>query len=175
MKKNRKKIFIVIIFLVLFAIILLSYFSLLRKKEAKEFKKEISPIVVNGVENNNLETKNKIEIKYEVKQVADNSDLNKIKVSLEVLGKTYNTEIKKNSSVFDAMKILEEENLKDDTFSFKYTKHLGLGAFINEINGVKGVPGNYWIYYVDNKKASVGVSNYILKAGDIISWKQESF
>ena len=48
-----------------------------------------------------------------------------------------------------------------------------MGSFVTGINNNKGSPGKYWIYYVNDKKASVGVSNYILKEGDIINWKQE--
>jgi hypothetical protein len=49
----------------------------------------------------------------------------------------------------------------------------GLGNFIDEINGIKGTKGRYWIYYINNKKASVGVSKYFVKNGDIIKWSQE--
>ena len=48
-----------------------------------------------------------------------------------------------------------------------------MGSFITEINGIKGLPGKYWIYYVNDKLASVGVSKYVLKEGDIINWKNE--
>ena len=94
-----------------------------------------------------------------------------IKISLNVLDKKYETEIKEDASVFEVMKKIEEENMKDNLFNFKYEEFTGLGAFINEINGQKGGENGYWIYYVNNIEASVGVSKYILKSGDIISWK----
>lgn len=101
------------------------------------------------------------------------SDYQTIKISLVVLDKKYETEIKEGSTVFEAMKKIEEESTSDNLFIFKYTEHSGLGSFITEINGIKGTPGKYWIYYVNNEKASVGVSKYIIKEGDIINWKQE--
>ena len=98
---------------------------------------------------------------------------NNIKVTLNVLDKKYETEIKEGVSVFDAMKMIEEKSIASNPFSFKYKEISGLGSFVTEINGVKGSPGEYWIYYVNDKLASIGVSNYILKEGDIISWKNE--
>lgn len=98
---------------------------------------------------------------------------NNIKVTLSVLDKKYETEIKKGVSVFDAMKMIEEKSIASNPFSFKYKEILGLGSFVTEINGTKGSPGKYWIYYVNNEKATVGVSGYILKDGDIIKWNQE--
>jgi len=56
---------------------------------------------------------------------------------------------------------------------FKEKTYVGMGKFIEEINGVKGNGNKYWIYYVNNKKAEVGVSNYKLKSGDVVSWKLE--
>lgn len=96
---------------------------------------------------------------------------NEKKVILEVLGNTYTIEIKDNDSVLSAMNILDNDNKYN--FNFGYKKYPSLGIFIDEINGIKGGSGGYWIYYVNGKEASVGVSNYILKEGDSILWKQE--
>ena len=49
-----------------------------------------------------------------------------------------------------------------------------LGKFIDEINGVKNTPKYFWIYYINNEKAKVGVSNYILQPDDVITWKYET-
>ncbi len=94
-------------------------------------------------------------------------------VSLDVLGNTYNTKIKVGTTVYDAMKTLQDT--KKSNFSFHSRDYSSLGSFVDEINGVKGTPGKYWIYYINNKKASLGISKYILKTEDHISWKQESF
>lgn len=90
-------------------------------------------------------------------------------VSLEVLGEKYKGEIKEGDTVYLIMKrLVEREN-----FSFNYKEYPSMGIFVNEINGIKGEPGKYWIYYVNGVEASVSVSKYILKEGDVISWKQE--
>jgi hypothetical protein len=98
---------------------------------------------------------------------------NNIKVTLSVLDKKYDIQVKERSTVFETMNDLEKQSSEDNPFSFKYTNNLSMGNFIIEINGVKGTPGKYWIYYVDDKLASIGVSKYVLKEGDIINWKNE--
>ena len=128
-------------------------------------KKDASPKIV---EQEQIPVEN-----IKVKIPTEKADIDTIKVSLVVSDKEYKTEIKNNSSVFDAMKKIEEESTKDNMFSFKYTNNASLGNFVTEINGHAGTPGKYWIYYVNNLKASVGVSNYVLKSGDIIKWSQE--
>lgn len=92
-------------------------------------------------------------------------------VTLDVLGNTYKVSIKNKDTVYDAMSNLA--NKKDSNFSFHSKNYSGLGNFIDEINGIKGTPGHYWIYYINNKKASVGVSKYFVKNGDTIKWNQE--
>jgi len=94
-------------------------------------------------------------------------------VSLFVLDKKYEVEIREDSSVFEVMQKIQEESMGNNLFSFKYREHPGLGIFINEINGKKGGEGGYWIYYVNGEEANIGVSNYKINNGDIISWKYE--
>lgn len=111
---------------------------------------------------------------YKIERVTNQNVLisqNIINVSLEVLGKSYQSSVPERSSVYDFMTILR--NKKENNFSFKSKEYPSLGIFIDEINGVSGGNGGYWIYYINNKEATVGVSNYILKNGDRILWKQE--
>jgi len=87
---------------------------------------------------------------------------------LEVNGIKYESKITGVISVYQFMKKLQKEgkiNFKDITYS-------GMGKFIEEINGVRN--GNKsWIYYVNEKKANIGISNYKIKTGDVVSWKYE--
>lgn len=92
-------------------------------------------------------------------------------IKIEVPGNSYKALYKEGDSLYTVMKNLSDR--KNSKFSFHSKNYSGLGNFVNEINKVKGTPGRYWIYYVNNKKASVGVSKYIVKSGDIITWKQE--
>jgi hypothetical protein len=94
-----------------------------------------------------------------------------VKVSLKVLNKTYDVNIKEGSTVYDAMNIAQ--SLVENNFSFKSKEYPSLGIFVGEINGKKGGEGGYWIYSVNGEEANVGVSNYKVNNGDIISWKYE--
>jgi hypothetical protein len=96
---------------------------------------------------------------------------NNIEVNLNVSGGTYNIKIKEGATVYEVME--QVEKTKENNFSFKSKEYPGLGIFVDEINGIEGSPGKYWIYYVNDKEASVGVRDYVLKEGDIINWKQE--
>ena len=64
---------------------------------------------------------------------------------------------------------------KNGQLSFR-AKNFGgaLGKFIDAINEVKNDSDHFWIYYINDEKARVGVSNYTLQAGDIITWKYET-
>ena len=106
-------------------------------------------------------------------QVVAKKEIQSLNVSLEVLGNKYSTKVPIGSNVLDVMNTLGKN--KNNNFSFHSKDYSSLGSFVDEINGVKGTPGNYWLYYVNGKKASVGVSKYIIKEGDKIVWKQESF
>lgn len=89
------------------------------------------------------------------------------RVNLIVLDKEYEVGIKRNDTVYHMMENLQKEN----NFSFNYKEYPSLGIFINEINGVKGEKSKYWIYSVNGQEASVGVSKYVLKGGDVIKWE----
>ncbi len=80
------------------------------------------------------------------------------------------TKIKEESTVLDLMKKLKEkERLTFESKNFGS----GLGEYIESINGKKSTDKEFWIYYINNKKATVGVSTYKLQPNDIITWKYE--
>jgi hypothetical protein len=90
-------------------------------------------------------------------------------VILIVLDKKYTAQVGEGDSVYKIMENLQKN--KENNFSFNYKEYPALGVFIDEINGIKGGNGKYWIYYVNGKESSVGVSNYILDENDIINWE----
>ena len=160
MRTKKQSILIISLFVILIiGFYYLNYNNLSKSSiiEKTENKREEPQIVVKPLSENNI-SKNISESKT-------------IKVSLVVLDKKYETNAEEGESVFDAMKKIEIDNQKE--FSFKFKNYSSLGSFVEEINGEKGTPGKYWIYYVNDKKASVGVSKYILKEGDIINWRRE--
>jgi hypothetical protein len=92
-------------------------------------------------------------------------------VVLNAAGTSYLSEIKVGDTVFDVMKKIQND--PENNFSFKYKEYPGMGVFVEEINGIKGEPGKYWIYYINYEKANVGISSNVLKDRDIINWRQE--
>lgn len=145
--KNKKIIIIVSLIISLIIIFLIIHPSVLRT----------SPLSRGGWNTNQIE----------VKPLSEKN----IKVSLIVQDKKYEIEIKEGATVYDAMKSIE--SVKENNFSFKTKEYGSLGIFIDGINGIMGESGKYWIYYVNDKEASVSVSKYVLKSGDIINWKRE--
>ena len=88
---------------------------------------------------------------------------------LDINGIGFEEEIKGSISVYDFMSKLRQEG----KINFTEKNYIGMGKFIETIDGVKGNGDQNWIYYVNGKKALVGVSNYKIKSGDIVSWKYE--
>lgn len=167
--KIKKQYLIGLALLIIF-IISLSFLFVNRKKEI--------PIIVPVDKNysqERIEPIKEIQIKGKDKKeslpVLGYSE--NIKIELEVSDKKYETEVKEGSSVFEAMEKIKNDSVMDNSFDFKYKETPGLGNFITEINGMKGAPGKYWIYYINNEKATIGASKFILKQGDIIRWNQE--
>lgn len=165
MFKNQKNIIIIIF---LSAIVLASFFF-----DFYENKKKVDIDVIKQ-EIFEEEIVVKEEPINQIKEHTNNiSDISKkeINISLSVLDKNYIFVIEDGNTVYEAMKNLQ--NNKENNFSFEYKEYPSLGVFVEKINGVKGESGKYWIYYVNDKQAQVGVSKYVLKEGDIISWRQE--
>ncbi len=115
------------------------------------------------INSKNVLTKQEIKI---IKSVSENSE---IKTILEINGEKYETEIKNRISVYDFMNKLRSEG----KIKFTEKNYIGMGKFIETINDIKNNGEKNWIYYVNGKKAQVGVSNYKIKTGDIVSWKYE--
>jgi len=96
---------------------------------------------------------------------------NLIEATLAVEEKTYAVSLPKGSSAYDLMVKAQETS----DFQFRGQEFPGLGFFIQEINGLEQSPrlGKYWIYYINGKKAEVGISAYTVNIHDIIAWKYE--
>ncbi len=90
-------------------------------------------------------------------------------VVLEVLNDKYSQEIEEGDSVYDIMEKLKG-NPKNN-FDFNGKDYLSLGYFVEEINGISGTQGSYWIYSVNKEESAIGILNYKVKDGDIISWE----
>ena len=78
-------------------------------------------------------------------------------------------EIQNEISVYDFMAELQNEG----KINFTEKNYIGMGELITGINGMKNNSNQSWIYYVNGKEAQVGVSNYKINPGDVVSWKYE--
>ena len=50
-------------------------------------------------------------------------------------------------------------------------EYSGLGFFVTELGSLKEGAGKHLVYYINGKEASVGVSIYVPKAGDLVVWE----
>lgn len=98
-------------------------------------------------------------------------NIKQIETTIEINGEIHKLNLPEQSTAYDAMKNLIET--KKITASIK--EYSGMGKFVEEINGIKNdtQTGKYWIYYINNSPAKVGISAYILKPNDKITWKYE--
>ena len=92
-----------------------------------------------------------------------------IPITLLIEGDEYEVNAAPGSSVYDVMAWAQENSI----LNFKGSDFPGLGFLVEEINGrsQNSKTGEYWIYYVNGKMAKVGISMYILKENDVISWR----
>jgi len=96
-------------------------------------------------------------------------------ITLKVNDEEYNTELKPDSTVYELMQTLTAMSIKSFGFSGQ-DYGAGMGYFVTEINGIKNDPqtGKYWIYHINGEPAKIGISNYIIKKGDVIEWQYEN-
>lgn len=93
-------------------------------------------------------------------------------ISLEVPGKTVDVGVREKGSVYDMLVAGQKEGL----ITFSGRQFSGVGFFVEEIDGRRqdGRKGLYWIYAVNGVKANVGVSSYVLKEDDRVTFTYEA-
>lgn len=94
-----------------------------------------------------------------------------LQAKLQILENSYTLDIQKEHSAYELMRVAQEQGL----ITFGAKGYSGMGFFIESINGVSNDnrKGTYWIYYINGKKAQLGVSSYIVQPEDIIKWNYE--
>ncbi len=70
-------------------------------------------------------------------------------------------------TLYDALLATKQKG----ALSFSGVKYTGLGFFITDIGALHQSNGKYLIYFINGTEASVGVSSYVPKDGDIVLWK----
>ena len=113
---------------------------------------------------NDSEVKEEIKSYYEV--AGDNN------FTLVVDGDNFPALFDEGDSIYEAMSKMKDFGL----ISFEEKSFSGLGVYIYSINNISENKreGKYWIDYVNDVQANVGVSNYYLDEGDEIRWQLET-
>ncbi len=118
---------------------------------------------------NNSNTKNN-EPRVTIPEISEKAK--PVKITIEINGTPHAISHDENTSLYTAMAELEAQGKLAWV-----TKEFGsLGKFVDSINGVKSdrLTGKYWFFYVNGEASQVGISNYILKNNDSITWKYET-
>ena len=118
--------------------------------------------------------KNGIQIKTinsvtEKKENTKNIPVNTQSATILIGDTTNHLSFAPNTVFYDAL--MQAKNA--DKIEFSGRNYLGLGFFVTDIGTLHSGNGKSLIYYINGKEATVGVSSYILKNGDIIEWKLE--
>ena len=76
--------------------------------------------------------------------------------------------IQKGKTALDLMK----ESQSKGNIEFLYEES-SVGVFVNSINNIENSVGDniFWMFYVNDKMAGVGIGAYDLQNGDVIEWK----
>ncbi len=74
----------------------------------------------------------------------------------------------------NALEVLAAASEDDKAYKFKF-KEGKFGSFITCINGIEQIPDEnmFWMFYVNGKEEDEGVSSYIPKENDTITFKFE--
>ena len=94
-----------------------------------------------------------------------------IQATITVPGSNYSIAVPPQSTVEDAMKLLEAQN---STFTFTQKSFPSLGEFVESINGHANANGYYWFLYVNGKSSDTGISETIIQPGDEIQWQYKN-
>jgi len=100
-------------------------------------------------------------------KIQSTSKENKEKITVIVGEEKIYLSVIPNTTFYNALIEAKTEN----KISFSGKNYPGLGFFVTSIEKLHSSDGRYLFYYVNGKEATVGVSKYLLKNGDIIEWK----
>ena len=162
MMKNKKKLYPGISIAIVFCIAVILFY--INNKEKREVAKNILPVSLIP----SLETKD-VEKNVQRIKTVESSEENTLSATVLAGESIVKLPFIIGASFYDAL--MQAKNEGQITFSGK--NYLGLGFFVTDIGSLHSGSGKNLLYYINGKQASVGVSSYLLKDGDIIEWKLE--
>lgn len=174
MSKNKKKlytgIFITLCLAGLTAIVFFVYPK--EKKSAIENIVQESSIPSPEIKNNTkTQTTSSAPAKTVTQKTENQKNIQENTQSVTVLAgaTTAHLSFASNTTFYDAL--VQAKGAGQIDFAGK--NYPGLGFFVTDIGTLRAIDGKSLLYYINGKQASVGVSSYTLKDGDIIEWKLE--
>ena len=162
-KINKKKLFGILNLILGIALICFGFFAVKPKEVIAPESLQIQT-VPKKIITNSKEVGTKLNL---VSSSTEKTNQNLIKFSVD--GKIVNL----NFTLGDTLEKVIKEAVTKNLIDVKGTNFSGLGFFVDSINGIKSGNGYSWIYYINGKKATVGVSTYKLQEGDLIEWRYE--
>lgn len=165
MSKNKIHIYIGLSFL----LILLAFFIVSSSKNENELQNTLTNTIQSNT-NNTVKTAKTIENAPGIeKQIEEKNIQDTYSFTLKTGDLDKNISFSSNTILYDAL--VQAKNT--GTIYFNGKNYPGLGFFVTDIENLHGGNGQNLLYYINGKEASVGVSSYKLKDGDIIEWKLE--
>ncbi len=150
---NTKKIWIAVV-----AIVAVIFILALTEQREQSSTENVIPQKIQ-TQNNNLPEQTKI----------INETPKPISITVDVGDLTLNLSQSAGTTLYDAL----VQAQKNGQISFSGKEYAGLGFFMTSIGNLTSENGKNLIYYINGKQASVGVSSYTPKDGDVIDWKLE--
>lgn len=107
----------------------------------------------------------KISQTFEIPQVQSGTE----NVSVTVIAGKISFHLSAHSpiSLYNALTLAKENN----QIKFSGKMYPSLGFFVTDIGTLHSGSGKNLLYYINGEEATVGVSAYALKDGDIVEWK----
>lgn len=157
-KQNIKKI-IVSSILAILCLVLITGIGLgfSYKKDKKQYQ---------GIEN--VQTIQKTDSVSDIKKDEPQEEVSfSKKATFKIGDDEFVIQVSEHTTVYDAMNSLVSEG----KMTFDGKVYQGLGFFVTQINSLTSGDGKNLMYYINDTEASLGVSSYVIKEGDIIEWK----
>lgn len=168
--KNFNKKYLIVSFVIILVFCSFIFFNKNKNVEIKENaqiqsipenKKEIP--IENKIVNVKTTTQKNIALKTNEVVVEKNTDT----ITLKINNTNINLPIQQGQTFYDVL-ISAQRNGKINFTGKEYT---GMGFFISSIGDLNETDGRYLVYLINGTEASVGISSYFPKVGDVVEWK----
>ena len=145
MEKEKKKNSLVSVVMLVFGLLIATFFIISANTVSKDHENEID--------------------------IVEKSDEIKISILLKI---NSGSEEKKEYELNDISKQTTVFDVLENNIDIEYNNNYSYGVFIESIDGIKnGDDGKYWQYYVNDVLGDLAADKKILKDGDTVEWKFE--